>query len=294
MFEYFELFSLGGTQLSHGHDTTKHDKAEDKVKMGSSSGPPPFMMITLHQSKSAMELDMNIRLNELWKKTFRIFDLRRQLDEFQHHRTTLFPTDTMENEKLNALLQSSKSLLIQSTSLLQANQYEQTRVENTKKSIIDVDQQINKTSIACNELQCTVPQRIEIERALASASESLAQTQQEQKYWERKLTKTRNQKNRAATASFAAAQRKAVEIEQARSEYEHHLNRSKKVLHMRKNQSSSTMSKTELPRLENRNNELQKEYEVQLREEEALRRKTNRMADFEEMNEAIRLLVGED
>ena len=232
-----------------------------------------------------MELDMNIRLNELWKKTFRIFDLRRQLDEFQHHRTTLFPTDTMENEKLNALLQSSKSLLIQSTSLLQANQHEQTQVENTKKSIIDVDQQINKTSIACNELQCTVPQRIEIERALASASESLAQTQQEQKYWERKLTKTRNQKNRAATASFAAAQRKAVEIEQARSEYEHHLNRSKKVLHM---------SKTELPRLENRNNELQKEYEVQLREEEALRRKTNRMADFEEMNEAIRLLVGED
>ena len=256
------------------------------------------MMITILVHTSifgiAMELDMNIRLNELWKKTFRIFDLRRQLDEFQHHRTTLFPTDTMENEKLNALLQSSKSLLIQSTSLLQANQHEQTRVENTKKSIIDVDQQINKTSIACNELQCTVPQRIEIERALASASESLAQTQQEQKYWERKLTKTRNQKNRAATASFAAAQRKAVEIEQARSEYEHHLNRSKKVLHMRKNQSSSTMSKTELPRLENRNNELQKEYEVQLREEEALRRKTNRMADFEEMNEAIRLLVGED
>jgi hypothetical protein len=237
-----------------------------------------------------MELDMNIRLNELWKKTFRIFDLRRQLDEFQHHRTTLFPTDTMENEKLNALLQSSKSLLIQSTSLLQANQYEQTRVENTKKSIIDVDQQINKTSIACNELQCTVPQRIEIERALASASESLAQTQQEQKYWERKLTKTRNQKNRAATASFAAAQRKAVEIEQARSEYEHHLNRSKKVLH---NCSISTCA-SQLPRLVHRNNELQKEYEVQLREEEALRRKTKRMADFEEMNEAIRLLVGED
>ena len=234
---------------------------------------------------------MNIRLNELWKKTFRIFDLRRQLDEFQHHRTTLYPTDTMEHEKFDALMQSSKSRLIQINSLLKANQYEQTRVENTQKCIIGVDQQINKTSIACNELQCTVPQRIETERALASAAEALEQSQAEQTHWERKLTKTRNQKNRAASASFAAAQRKAVEIEQARSEYEHHLNRSKKVLNMRK---ESTMSKTELPLLVHRNNELQKEYEVQLREEEALRRKTNRMADFEKMNEAIRLLVGED
>ena len=89
--------------------------------------------------------------------------------------------------------------------------------------------------------------------------------------------------------AFSVAQSKALEIDKIREEYNRQCAEKKRK--ERLEQIQLNFSETELRRLEARNIELQKEYEAQLKEEEVLRRKINRMKDFEEQNSTIRTLI---
>lgn len=231
---------------------------------------------------------MLVRLNALWKKSFNIDTLKIELEEYQNNRLKNYDLTTLENE-LSQAINRSNDKHNEMIRVDETNESILRHLEELKKETEAVERTITDISLKLNELRVIDPHRTHMEKLLRLASEKINEASEEEKKWEKKLTKTRNQRNRAKSLAFSVAQSKALEIDKIREEYNRQCAEKKRK--ERLEQIQLNFSETELRRLEARNIELQKEYEAQLKEEEVLRRKINRMKDFEEQNSTIRTLI---
>jgi chromosome segregation ATPase len=233
-----------------------------------------------------MNSDTIERLNRLWKEKFEIERLELELEKLQEQRHQKYGS-TLESlhSTVDEIRGSTRHETIQSKKIEEELPPLMQQVKALQQQLQTLHQKIHSVSLQCNELRCVDPERVEAERMLRLAAEEHEYSRNVMKEWESKLTTIRNKRNRSKAKMFHEAQQKSMEIEKARS-------LSNKAKERRHQEQQLTLQKTmhsqqKLQNLKSRNEELQKEYEIQLKEEEMIRRKIHRMEDFVEQNEAI-------
>ena len=234
--------------------------------------------------------DMNISLNKLWREQFHITQLEETLEKLQSQRQSKYGNRMEQLQtQLNQMITDARNKNNQSNQIEAEVPKLMQHVDELNASIKQLDQHINTQSRACNEMRCVDPERIQGERLLRLAMEDLNESSQEKKEWEVKLSKARNKRNRKISSSFHEAQTISNEIENARSLCLDA--KENRRLALEKTLKKEDRATNQLDHLIKRNEELQLEYEAQLKEEEVLRRKMGRMDDFVQQNDAIRSLL---
>lgn len=254
--------------------------------------PPPA---TPHHQMATLSYSLDnpiiVKINQLWKDQFNIDELQTTLVHLQNNRAKSNSTHKHVQNELDKIVQLSSSIDRKTQTIEAELPQLMKQVEKLESHVMAVDKQINTCSIQCNEYRLNDPAKIQSERLLRLATEEEKESRKIKEDWETKVSKGRNQRNRAKSKRLHDAQTKAMEIEKYRARCSEAKMKRKKFIEsqhlLEKN------NKKDFDRLVHRNMELQTEYEQQLKEEEVLNCKIGRMDDFLNQNAAVEMLLNE-